>query len=86
MRTDKRKAKPKPKARRGRPTRYTPEVAAGICTRLAVLLDGQGGPILRLQAGLEDQGEAVRHLLMSALPVVEAAAKGDEALRSALEE
>ncbi len=36
-RTDKRKAKPKPRARRGpgRPTRYTPEVAADICTRLA---------------------------------------------------
>ncbi len=36
-RTDKRKAKAKPKARRGRgrPTRYTPEVAADICTRLA---------------------------------------------------
>ena len=36
-RTDKRKAKPKPKARRGpgRPTRYTPKVAADICTRLA---------------------------------------------------
>ncbi len=36
-RTDKWKAKPKPKARRGpgRPTRYKPEVAADICTRLA---------------------------------------------------
>ncbi len=36
-RTDKRKAKPKPGARRGRgrPTRYAPEVAADICTRLA---------------------------------------------------
>ncbi len=36
-RTDKRKAKRKPKARRGpgRPTRYTPKVAADICTRLA---------------------------------------------------
>jgi len=35
--TDKRKAKPKPGARRGpgRPTRYTPKVAADICTRLA---------------------------------------------------
>ena len=35
--TGKRKAKPKPRARRGpgRPTRYTPEVAADICTRLA---------------------------------------------------
>ena len=39
----KRKAKAKPKARRGRgrPTRYTPEVAADICTRLA------GGESLR---------------------------------------
>ncbi len=36
-RTGKRKAKPKPAARRGpgRPTRYTPKVAADICTRLA---------------------------------------------------
>ncbi len=36
-RTDKRKAKPKSGARRGpgRPTRYTPKVAADICTRLA---------------------------------------------------
>ena len=36
-RTDRRKAKPKPGARRGpgRPTRYTPKVAADICTRLA---------------------------------------------------
>ena len=36
-RTDKRKAKPKPGARRGpgRPTRYTSKVAADICTRLA---------------------------------------------------
>ena len=36
-RTDKRKAKAKPKARRGRgrPTRYTPEVAARICMRLS---------------------------------------------------
>ncbi len=36
-RTDKRKARPKPRARRGpgRPTRYTPKVAADICTRLA---------------------------------------------------
>ncbi len=36
-RTDRRKAKPKPGTRRGpgRPTRYTPKVAADICTRLA---------------------------------------------------
>ena len=36
-RTDKRKTKAKPKTRRGRgrPTRYTPEVAATICTQLA---------------------------------------------------
>ncbi len=47
--------------------------AAVQLRRLAVPLDGQGGPILRLQAVLEDQGEAVRRLLASALPVVEAA-------------
>ncbi len=41
--------------------------------RLAVLLDVQGGPILRLQAALEDQGEAVRRLLASALAAVETA-------------
>ncbi|MCH7692503.1 MAG: hypothetical protein IID50_03565 [Proteobacteria bacterium] len=42
-RTDKRKVRPKPRAPRkpGRPTRYTPEVAADICTRLA------GGESLR---------------------------------------
>ncbi len=34
-RPDKRKAKPKARRGRGRPTRYTPEVAADICTRLA---------------------------------------------------
>ncbi len=42
-RTNRRKAKPKPGARRGRgrPTRYTSKVAADICTRLA------GGESLR---------------------------------------
>ena len=42
-RTDRRKAKPKPGARRGRgrPTRYTADVASTICTRLA------GGESLR---------------------------------------
>ncbi len=34
-RTDKRKAKPKARRGRGRPTRYTPEVAARICMRLS---------------------------------------------------
>ncbi len=48
--------------------------AAVQLRRLAVLLDGQGGPILRLQAALEDQGEAVRRLLASALDAVEAGA------------
>ncbi len=40
-RTDKRKArsKPGPRRGRGRPTRYTPKVAADICTRLA---EGEG--------------------------------------------
>ncbi len=47
--------------------------AAVQLRRLAVLLDGQGGPILRLQAALEDQGEAVRRLLASALAAVEIA-------------
>ena len=47
--------------------------AAVQLRRLAVLLDGQGGPILRLQAGLDDQGEAVRRLLASALAAVETA-------------
>ena len=39
--------------------------------RLAVLLDGQDDPILRLRAGLEGQGETVRRLLASALAAVE---------------
>ncbi len=47
--------------------------AAVQLRRLAVLLDGQGAPILRLQAALEDQGEAVRRLLASALAAVETA-------------
>ncbi len=45
--------------------------AAVQLRRLAVLLDGQDAPILRLQAALEDQGEAVRRLLASALAAVE---------------
>ncbi len=40
--------------------------------RLAALLDGQDALILRLRAALEGQGETVRRLLMSVLPVVEA--------------
>ena len=47
--------------------------AAVQLRRLAVLLDGQDDPILRLQAGLEGQREAVRRLLGSALAAVEAA-------------
>lgn len=47
--------------------------AAVQLRRLAVLLDGHGGPILRLQAALEDQGETVRRLLASALSAVEQA-------------
>ncbi len=47
--------------------------AAVQLRRLAVLLDGRGDPILRLQAALEDQGEAVRRLLASALAAVEIA-------------
>ncbi len=47
--------------------------AAVQLRRLAVLLDGQGGPVLRLQAVLEDQGKTVRRLLGSALAAVEAA-------------
>ncbi len=39
--------------------------------RLAVLLDGQDGPILGLQAVLDDQRETVRRLLASALAAVE---------------
>ena len=41
--------------------------------RLAVLLDGQDDPILRLRAGLEGQSETVRRLLASALAAVETA-------------
>ncbi len=52
--------------------RTIPDAAVQL-RRLAVLLDGQGGPILRLQAALEDQGEAVRRLLASALAAVEIA-------------
>ncbi len=47
--------------------------AAVQLRRLAVLLDGQDGPILGLQAVLDDQRETVRRLLASALAVVEAA-------------
>ncbi len=47
--------------------------AAVQLRRLAVLLDGQDAPILRLQAVLEGQGEAVWRLLASDLAVVEAA-------------
>ena len=51
--------------------RTIPEAAVQL-RRLTVLLDGQGGPILRLQAALEGQGEAVRRLLASALAAIEA--------------
>ena len=54
--------------------RTIPEAAVQL-RRLAVLLDGQGGPILRLQALLNDQGEAVRRLLQSAMVAVEAASE-----------
>ena len=47
--------------------------AAVQLRRLAVLLDGQDAPILRLKAGLDDQGEAARRLLASALAAVETA-------------
>ena len=47
--------------------------AAVQLRRLAVLLDGQDAPILRLQAVHGNQGEDMRHLLGSALVVVEAA-------------
>ena len=46
--------------------------AAVQLRRLAVLLDGQDAPIVRLQAGLDDQRETVRTLLSSALAAVEA--------------
>ena len=52
--------------------RTIPDAAVQL-RRLAVLLDGQGGPILHLQAALEGQGEAVRRLLASALAAVETA-------------
>ena len=55
--------------------RTIPEAAVQL-RRLTVLLDGQGGPILRLQAALEDQGQTVRRLLASALAAVEAATHG----------
>ena len=54
--------------------RTIPDAAVQL-RRLAVLLDGQDAPILRLQAALEDQGEAVRRLLASAVAAVEAAAE-----------
>ena len=47
--------------------------AAVQLRRLAVLLDGQDAPILRLQTALEGQGETVRRLLASALAAVEIA-------------
>ncbi len=47
--------------------------AAVQLRRLAVLLDGQRDPILRLQAALKDQRETIRGLLASALVVVDAA-------------
>ena len=47
--------------------------AAVQLRRLAVLLDGQDAPILRLQAGLDDRRETVRRLLGSALAAVETA-------------
>ncbi len=53
--------------------RTIPDAAVQL-RRLAVLLDGQDGPILRLQAVLEDQGQTVRRLLASALAAVEASA------------
>ena len=52
--------------------RTIPDAAVQL-RRLAVLLDGHGGPILRLQAVLEDQGKPVRRLLASALAAVETA-------------
>ncbi len=45
--------------------------AAVQLRRLAVLLDGQDDPILRLRAALEDQRETVRCLLVSALRRIE---------------
>ena len=52
--------------------RTIPDAAVQL-RRLAVLLDGQGGRILGLQAVLDDQRETVRHLLGSALAAVETA-------------
>ncbi len=52
--------------------RDIPDAAVQL-RRLVVLLDGQDAPILRLQAGLEGQREAVRRLLASALAAVEIA-------------
>ena len=47
--------------------------AAVQLRRLAVLLDGQDGPILGLQAALEEQRKTIRRLLTSALTAVEIA-------------
>ena len=51
--------------------RTIPDAAVQL-RRLAVLLDGQDAPIVRLQAVIEDQGKTVRRLLASALAVIEA--------------
>ncbi len=56
--------------------------AAVQLRRLAVLLNGQDAPILRLQAGLDDQRETVRRLLASALAIVEAAGGQAPALKT----
>ncbi len=47
--------------------------AAVQLRRLAALFDGQGAPILSLQAALEGQNETAQRLLASALAAVEAA-------------
>ena len=55
--------------------------AAVQLRRLAVLFDGQGGPILGLQAVIEDQRETVRRLLGSALAVMEGAGEAPATLK-----
>ncbi len=52
--------------------RTIPDAAVQL-RRLAVLLDGQDTPILRLRAALGGQGKTVRRLLASALAAVETA-------------
>ena len=52
--------------------RTIPDAAVQL-RRLAVLLDGQDGPILGLQAALEEQRKTIRRLLTSALTAVEIA-------------